>query len=278
MSAKPAVRCLAKALTRPTAPSAAVGRCARLATTSNTSSRYFSDAPRATPLSSTSKRQRPTLQPYTQPLARQATPSAQSKRTIFIQTEDTPNADALKFIPNHQVLPDNVPSSFLEYLSPRSTLAPPYPSPLAANLLNVEGVTSVFYGRDYITVTKDSATPWPHVKPEVFALITEAVISGQPIVNTIAAKDGEDAGQGSSQEFTNDINHLILYFVYLFVARFVIGYLATLCICTAAARTTRSIRKKFLESTLRQEVWHFDREDNGSAATQLTTSKVILAS
>ncbi|KAF2173081.1 hypothetical protein M409DRAFT_17029 [Zasmidium cellare ATCC 36951] len=197
MSAKPAVRCLAKALTRPTANSTTATRCARLATAPNTSTRYFSDASRATPLSSTSKRQRPTLQPYAQPLARQTTPSTQAKRTIFIQTEDTPNADALKFIPNHDVLPENFPSSFLEYMSPRSTLAPPHPSPLAANLMNVDGVSSVFYGKNYITVTKDSSTPWAHVKPEVFSLITEAVTSGQPIVNIVENKTGED-GQGSA--------------------------------------------------------------------------------
>lgn len=79
-------------------------------------------------------------------------------------------------------------------------------------------------------------------------------------------------GQGNSQQFTDNINHLVLYFVYLFVARFVIGYVATLCICIAATRTTCSLRKAFLESTLRQEVWHFDKQGNGSAATQVTTS------
>ncbi|KAK3069809.1 hypothetical protein LTR53_011569 [Teratosphaeriaceae sp. CCFEE 6253] len=151
-------------------------------------------AARPSPLSSSGKRHRPTVSPLSQPAIRQTPPAA---RTIFIQTEDTPNADALKFRPNHDILPDNFPSSFLEYLSPRSTLAPPHPSPLAAQLLNVDGVTSVFYGKDYITVTKDSSTPWPHVKPEVFSLISEAVTTGQPIVNTVENKTGED-GQGSS--------------------------------------------------------------------------------
>ena len=83
-------------------------------------------------------------------------------------------------------------------------------------------------------------------------------------------------GRGSSQQFTKNIDHLVLYFVYLFVARFVIGYVATLCICTAATRTTCALRKAFLESTLRQEVWHFDNQNNGSAATQVTTSTYIL--
>ncbi|MCJ1292941.1 hypothetical protein MMC34_004494 [Xylographa carneopallida] len=78
------------------------------------------------------------------------------------------------------------------------------------------------------------------------------------------------AGQGNAQQFTAQINHLVLYFVYLFAARFVIGYVATLCICIAATRTTRSLRKAFLESLLRQEVWYFDREGNGSPATQVT--------
>lgn len=132
------------------------------------------------------------------------------RRSIFIQTEDTPNADALKFIPNSRILPEGFSSSFLEYLSPRSTLAPPHPSPLAAQLLNVEGVSSVFYGPDYITVTKDSSTPWPHVKPEVFSLITEAVTSGQPLVNTIEGKSGEEQAMGDEAvEFKEEDSEIV---------------------------------------------------------------------
>lgn len=91
---------------------------------------------------------------------------------------------ALKFLPNHKILPDGASTSSLEYLNPRSTLAAPHPSPLAARLLNVDGVTSVFYGPDFITVTKASDANWTHVKPEVFSLITEAVSSGEQIVGS----------------------------------------------------------------------------------------------
>jgi len=84
-------------------------------------------------------------------------------------------------------------------MTPRSTLAPPHPSPLAANLMNVEGVRSVFYGRDYITVTKDSSTNWAHIKPEVFSLITEVITNGSPIVTTVENKTGED-GQGGASD------------------------------------------------------------------------------
>ncbi|KAE8144543.1 scaffold protein Nfu/NifU N terminal-domain-containing protein [Aspergillus avenaceus] len=145
-------------------------------------------------------RHRPTLRPHQQSsAARVIGPSAASKRSIFIQTENTPNPDALKFIPNHRILPEGFPTSFLEYLSPRSTLAPPHPSPLAANLLNVDGVTSVFYGPEFITVTKASDANWAHIKPEVFSLITQSVTSGEPIVSTVA-KSGEQAQEGGDAE------------------------------------------------------------------------------
>lgn len=118
--------------------------------------------------------------------------------------ETIPIADhllqALKFKPNHRILPENFHSSYLEYLSPRSTLAPPHPSPLAAQLMNVDGVTSVFYGADYVTVTKSSDVNWGIVKPEIFSLITEAVTGGQPIVNTVEGKAGEDAQEGAERD------------------------------------------------------------------------------
>ncbi|KAK0626254.1 scaffold protein Nfu/NifU N terminal-domain-containing protein [Immersiella caudata] len=117
----------------------------------------------------------------------------QQYRTIFIQTEPTPNPDALKFLPNHRVLPATLTTPFIEYMSPRSTIAPPYPSPLAAQLMNIDGVTSVFYGTDFITVTKSSDANWAHIRPEVFALITEAITSGQTIVNMVEGKEGAGA-------------------------------------------------------------------------------------
>lgn len=107
---------------------------------------------------------------------------------------------ALKFLPNHPILPAGLSSPFLEYLSPRSTVAPPHPSPLAAQLLNIDGIVSVFYGPDFITVTKSAETNWAHVKPEVFALITEAVTSGQQIVNTVEKGSAENGQEGGEQD------------------------------------------------------------------------------
>ncbi|KAF2130898.1 HIRA-interacting protein 5 [Dothidotthia symphoricarpi CBS 119687] len=151
---------------------------------------------KSSPITASPVQHRPRVQPWGLSTASPVVVAA-ARRTMFIQTEPTPNADALKFNPNQRVLPESVSSPFLEYLNPRSTLAPPHPSPLAAQLLNIDGVTSVFLSVDYITVTKDSATPWAHVKPEVFAIINEFLTSGQAIVNTVAAKDGEQGQEGT---------------------------------------------------------------------------------
>ena len=81
-------------------------------------------------------------------------------------------------------------------------------------------------------------------------------------------------GGGSAEEFRNNVDNFVLWFVYLFVGRFVLVYVANTTVSIAAIRTTRAIRRAFLESTLRQEVWHFDKDGNGSPATQVTTSKL----
>jgi NFU1 iron-sulfur cluster scaffold homolog, mitochondrial len=71
------------------------------------------------------------------------------------------------------------------------------PSPLASRLLAVDGVSSIFYGSDFITVTKAADVNWAHIKPEVFSLITEAVSSGEQMVT--AAEKGA-AGEGQEVE------------------------------------------------------------------------------
>ncbi|KAL1878558.1 hypothetical protein VTK73DRAFT_7823 [Phialemonium thermophilum] len=126
--------------------------------------------------------------------------NSRGRRTIFIQTENTPNPDAVKFLPNHRVLPEGISTPFIEYLNPRSTIAPPYPSPLAAKLMNIDGVTAVFYGNDFITVTKAADANWAHIRPEVFSLITEAISSGQPLVNVSEKKDTGGADEQQGQE------------------------------------------------------------------------------
>ncbi|KAF8539290.1 scaffold protein Nfu/NifU N terminal-domain-containing protein [Trichophaea hybrida] len=107
-------------------------------------------------------------------------------RSMFIQTETTPNPSALKFLPGVSVLPSGAQS--MEYLDGRET----HSSPLARKLFSVDGVRSVFYGPDFITVTKSEDANWAHIKPEVFSLITEALNAGGSVVTvgeTVMAED-----------------------------------------------------------------------------------------
>ncbi|KIW87663.1 uncharacterized protein Z519_11637 [Cladophialophora bantiana CBS 173.52] len=80
------------------------------------------------------------------------------------------------------------------------------------------------------------------------------------------------SGRSTPQQFRDDVDHFVLWFIYLFVGRFGVTYIATGTISISATRTTRAFRKAFLESTLRQEIWHFDRQTNGATATQVTTN------
>lgn len=114
-----------------------------------------------------------------------ASPLQQSVRTMFIQTEPTPNPDALKFIPGTPVLPAG--ASSMEYLDGRDT----HNSPLARKLFAVDGVRAVFYGPDFITITKSEDANWAFLKPEVFSLITEVLNSGSSVVTegTTQAED-----------------------------------------------------------------------------------------
>ncbi|MCJ1320834.1 hypothetical protein MMC15_006175 [Xylographa vitiligo] len=185
-----------RALTR-SRPSAGLKKVGRIGPSCSRSIHYNARIPAIT---ASSAQRRPALQPLHQPVPFPQPTVLSGSRTIFIQTESTPNADALKFLPNHPILPDGLSSPFLEYLSPRSTLAAPHPSPLAAQLLNIDGITSVFYGPDFITVTKATETNWAHVKPEVFSLITEAVTSGAQIVKTVDRSSGDKGQEGTEQD------------------------------------------------------------------------------
>lgn len=79
-------------------------------------------------------------------------------------------------------------------------------------------------------------------------------------------------GKSTPDQFRADVDHFVLYFIYLFVGRFAVTYIATLFANVAATRTTRALRKAFLEATLRQEIWHFDSKSIGATATQVTTN------
>ncbi|KAF5337046.1 hypothetical protein D9611_003396 [Ephemerocybe angulata] len=117
-----------------------------------------------------------------------------AKRTMFIQTETTPNDDSLKFIPGMPVMGDGT----AEFLDTKSAFA----SPLALRLMGIEGITAVFYGPDFVTVSKDSEHPWSVVKPEVYATLMESFSSGQPLFRS--EEEREAAGPQDTRILDTD--------------------------------------------------------------------------
>ena len=99
---------------------------------------------------------------------------------MFIQTEATPNPATLKFIPGRIVV-DGGPMEF-------SSREAATRSPLAEKLFEVPGVTGVFYGSDFVTVTKDDSD-WQHLKPAILGAIMEHYMSGASLL-----ADGSEAG------------------------------------------------------------------------------------
>jgi Fe-S cluster biogenesis protein NfuA len=118
---------------------------------------------------------------------------ATPEKTMFIQTEATPNPATLKFIPGRVVLDGGT----MEFASRESASR----SPLAARLFGVTGVTGVFYGSDFVTVTKDG-DDWQHLKPAILGAIMEHYMSGEPLLSDGSASS--DAELDEESEFFSE--------------------------------------------------------------------------
>lgn len=109
---------------------------------------------------------------------------------MFIQTEATPNPATLKFLPGRTVMADGT----LDIRDSRAAER----SPLARRLYAVSGVTGVFFGSDFVSVTKDEGE-WQHMKPAILGAIMEHYLSGDPLI------EGEaDAASADEDEFFDD--------------------------------------------------------------------------
>ena len=106
---------------------------------------------------------------------------------MFIQTETTPNPATLKFLPGRTVLATGT----LEMRDKAEAVR----SPLAERLFDVQNVSGVFLGSDFITVTKSDGE-WPQLKPAILGVIMEHFMSGAPVV-----AEGENGESNEAGEF-----------------------------------------------------------------------------
>jgi hypothetical protein len=101
------------------------------------------------------------------------TPAA---RSMFVQTEVTPNEDSLKFIPTGAE-PLSTSGQTHEFLNATDARK----SPLASALFDIPGVRLVFFGPDFLTVSKSEDTQWALLKPEVYSVIIEHFTQGKSL-------------------------------------------------------------------------------------------------
>ena len=121
---------------------------------------------------------------------------------MFIQTESTPNPATLKFLPGQTVLDMGT----ADFPSAEAAGA----SPLAQRLFSVEGVTGVFFGNDFVTVTKVDGTDWDHLKPALLGAIMEHFQSGQPVMEGDGPSgSGHAEHDGPDADIVNQIKELL---------------------------------------------------------------------
>ncbi|XP_061718936.1 NFU1 iron-sulfur cluster scaffold homolog, mitochondrial-like isoform X1 [Cydia pomonella] len=119
-------------------------------------------------------------------------------RSMFIQTQDTPNPNSVKFLPGVKVLE---PGHTMDF----PNMAAAYCSPLAKMLFRIEGVKAVFFGPDFVTVTKqDDDVEWKLLRPEIFATIMDFFASGLPVVT-----DAKPSGDTQINEDDDEIVQMI---------------------------------------------------------------------
>lgn len=121
---------------------------------------------------------------------------------MFIQTEETPNPAALKFLPGKAVLDSGVADFTSRDAAQRS--------PLARVLFEIDGVAGVFLGSDFVTVTKAGDKSWQVLKPMVLGAVMDHFTSGAPIMET-ADDEGDDEinDEGVDGEIISQIKELI---------------------------------------------------------------------
>jgi NFU1 iron-sulfur cluster scaffold homolog, mitochondrial len=121
---------------------------------------------------------------------------------MFIQTETTPNPAVLKFLPGRTLMSEGS-REFRDESEAAS-------SPLAIDLFDLKGVTRVFFGQDFLTVTKDEDHDWAHLKAPILAAIMDHFTSGGPLLNDGGVEAPfETVYEGENAQIVSEIKDLL---------------------------------------------------------------------
>ena len=124
---------------------------------------------------------------------------------MFIQTETTPNPLTLKFLPGREVTEEGT----REFRSPQEAEA----SPLARALFEVDGVARVFFGPDFITVSRDAGDlEWRQLKAPILSAIMDHYTSGEALFSEGSTAEGGHDGEayeGDTAQIVTEIKDLL---------------------------------------------------------------------
>ncbi|MEO1252696.1 MAG: NifU family protein [Pseudomonadota bacterium] len=127
---------------------------------------------------------------------------------MFIQTEDTPNPQSMKFLPGQAVL--GAGEMGMDFPTAETAEAG---SALAALLFETDGVMGVYLGADFVTVTKTEAVEWMHIKPAILGALADYLSAGLPVlkegVKEAAPATDLDDYEGEDRETVEQIIELI---------------------------------------------------------------------
>lgn len=118
---------------------------------------------------------------------------------MFIQTENTPNPATVKFIPGVDVMPSGV----AEFMNAEAAAK----SPLAERIFQIGGVQSVFFGRDFISVTKNDTVEWNSIKAQILGAVMQHFTTGEPLFRD--GHEGNAIDDSMLDEISKQIKELI---------------------------------------------------------------------
>ena len=126
---------------------------------------------------------------------------------MFIQTQATPNPETLKFLPGRDVSP-GAPYEF-------TSLEEAAASPLAGALFAIRGVRGIFFGDDFVSISKSEDADWAMLKPQALDLVVDHFVSGATLMldanpaSVEATPEDEAVYEGETAEIVAEIKELI---------------------------------------------------------------------
>src|ERR1700748_3449203 len=120
---------------------------------------------------------------------------------MFIETEGTPNPATLKFLPGREEMG--------VWTADFASAVTAVRSPLATALFALPGITRVFLGGDFITVTKNDEISWQALKPQVLGVIMDHFVSGLPVIENDGTESDEEDVDEADREVVDQIKELL---------------------------------------------------------------------